>query len=70
MAFEAGGKVAQATIEALKSQPVALALVLINVIFLITGGFMFHELAESSRQNRAATYKLLTAMVERNCVMP
>lgn len=63
MALE--GKAAAAAVDALKSYPVALALVFINVLFLIAGTWMFHELIETSRHNREATYKLLTQMV--NC---
>ena len=64
MAFEAGGKVAQSTVEALKGQPVALSLVIVNVVFLFAGGWAFHELSENSRQNREAIYKLMHHMVD------
>jgi hypothetical protein len=40
---EEGGKVATATVEGLKSQPLALALVVVNVLFLVGGMYTAHD---------------------------
>jgi hypothetical protein len=42
---EEGGKVATATVDSLKSQPLALALIVVNVLFLIGGGYTLHDVA-------------------------
>lgn len=68
-AAEEGGKVATATVESLKSQPLALALVLINVLFLVGGGFVLHDIANRiEARNEKADARLSEAL--RHCVVP
>jgi hypothetical protein len=43
---EQAGKVATGTIEALKTQPLALALIIINVMYLIAGGLFVREVGK------------------------
>ena len=43
---EEGGKVAAGAVEALKSQPLALALIIINVMYLIAGGLFVREVGK------------------------
>ena len=43
---EEGGKVAAGAVEALKSQPLALALIIINVLYLIAGGLFVREVGK------------------------
>ena len=45
-ALEEGGKVAVGTVEALKTQPLALALIVINVIFLLGTGFTLFNIMD------------------------
>lgn len=56
-AIEQGGKVAAGTVEALKSQPLALALVVVNVLFLAVGAYVMHAVAarhEAEAERRVA----------------
>ena len=43
---EEGGKVAAGAVDALKSQPLALALIIINVLYLIAGGLFVREVGK------------------------
>ena len=62
---EQGGKVAVGVVDGLKNQPLALALIVINVLFLAGGLYFLHQLGDLSReqaQSRAALFNtLLTA---------
>jgi hypothetical protein len=42
-AIEETGKVAVSTIDAMKTQPLAVALVVVNVLFLAVGGYFAHD---------------------------
>ena len=66
MAIEAGTKVATSVVETMKSQPLALALIVINVLFLAVGVWVLREVAQNSRTDRAAQVALLTQMAN-NC---
>ncbi|MBO4228378.1 hypothetical protein [Bradyrhizobium neotropicale] len=46
-ALEEGGKVATGTVEALKKNPIALALVVINLTFLLAFAFMLREISQA-----------------------
>ena len=64
-AMEEGGKVATSTVEALKSQPLALALIIVNVLFLAFMMFIIHSLKETTERKDA-----LLSELARNCVVP
>lgn len=66
MTLQEGAKAATATVEALKSQPLALALIVINVLFLTAGGWVLHTVADNARSDRDARNALLAQMAE-NC---
>jgi hypothetical protein len=66
-AIEEGGKVAVGTIEALKSQPLALALVIVNVLFLLTGGYFLHDLKSSVQERNQRHDEQFSTLLER-CV--
>ena len=56
-AIEEGVKVAAGTVDALKSQPLALALIVVNIMFLAAGGYVIHAIAtrhEAEADRRAA----------------
>ena len=65
-AIEEGAKVASSTVDALKSQPLALALIVINVLFLVGGGWALNTVSEAARGHRAAQDALLKQMIA-NC---
>ena len=66
MTLQESAKVATATVEALKSQPLALALILINVLFLASGAWVLSYVADNARADRDARNALLSQMAE-NC---
>jgi hypothetical protein len=63
-ALEEGGKVAGGIVEGLKSQPLALALIVINVLFLGFMGFIIHSLKEQGERKDA-----LLGDLARNCTI-
>jgi hypothetical protein len=64
-ALEEGGKVASGTVEALKAQPLALALVVVNVMFLVAAAWFLHDLAGNAAANTLRKDKLVAEMMER-----
>lgn len=66
MTLQEGAKVASGTIEALKSQPLALALIVINVLFLASAIYLFREVASTSNIERLERSKLTTQLLN-NC---
>lgn len=50
--IEQAGQVATATVESLKSQPLALALIVINVLFLIAAGLFVFYIGAAIRAER------------------
>lgn len=66
---EEGGKVASGVVDALKTQPLSLALIVLNVIFLLVGYFMIIKIADLAAAERARQDVLL-ADLARNCVVP
>ncbi|MFH0298339.1 hypothetical protein AAFX91_14070 [Bradyrhizobium sp. 31Argb] len=64
---EEGGKVATATVESLKSQPLALALVVVNVLFLLGGGYILHDIAQNLKGQQERKDMLL-ADLARRCI--
>lgn len=51
-AVEEGGKVATSVIEGLRSQPLALALIVVNALFLAFMVWLAHEIATTNRIER------------------
>jgi hypothetical protein len=68
-AFEEGGKVATGVIESLKSQPLAIALLVINILFLGTVIYVLREVAATTRARELHTSELL-ADLARRCIVP
>jgi hypothetical protein len=62
------GKVATATVESLKSSPLALALIIINVLFLIGGGYILHDVGENLRGQQLRKDELL-AQLAKDCIV-
>lgn len=59
------GKVAVATVESLKHQPLALALVIVNVMFLAAGVWTMKDVAESFRAREAQRGAFMTELLDR-----
>jgi hypothetical protein len=66
MTLEPVTKVATSTVEALKSQPLALALIVVNILFLIAGGLFVYFLGGAIATERANHTALLKQVIE-NC---
>jgi hypothetical protein len=62
---EEGGKVASGTIDALKSQPLALALVVVNLMFLAGGMYTAHDFFLRLDTASLRKDKLVNEMMER-----
>jgi hypothetical protein len=62
---EEGGKVASGTVEALKGQPLALALVVVNVLFLLGGMWTAHDFFQRLETASLRKDNLVSAMMER-----
>jgi hypothetical protein len=62
------GKVASATVEAMKIQPLALALVVINILFLLGGIFVLRDIAENLRGQQLRKDELL-AQLAKDCIV-
>jgi uncharacterized protein HemX len=60
MALQEGAKVASGTVEALRSQPLALALIVVNVLFLGSAVWLFHEVSMQTAEERNHRNALLT----------
>lgn len=64
-AIEEGGKVAMGTVEALKSQPLALALIVINVLFLLGSVYVILDIAERADVRNIRIDKMLDACINK-----
>lgn len=64
--IETVSKVANTVVESLRSQPLALALIVINILFLLAVGWMWHGVGEAVRAERESRNVLLTQIAE-NC---
>lgn len=65
---EEGAKVATGVVDALRSQPLSLALIILNCLFLIVGYFIFAKSSDIGSAERARADALL-AELARNCVV-
>ena len=63
-ALEEGGKVATGVVEGLKSQPLALALIVINLIFLLGGGYMLFNIMDRVRDGQVRHAQMLTDLMK------
>jgi len=57
------GKVATSTVEAMKSTPMALALLLVNVCFLGFAAYMLGAVASNSAERNKSQIELITKLV-------
>jgi hypothetical protein len=64
-AIEEGGKVATSMVEALKSQPLALALVIVNVLFLMAGVYFLHDLKSSVQARNVRHDEQFSTLLEK-----
>lgn len=60
---EEGGKVASGVVEGLKDQPLALALIVVNVLFLAFTGYILHSLKDQAERKDALLHELATHCV-------
>jgi len=69
MPIETTGKVAGSAIEAMKSTPLAIALLIVNVGFLGFAGYILGEVAENSRERNNAQLELVGKLISdiRDC---
>ena len=66
---EEAGKVGTAAVGAMSSQPLAIALLVVNIGFLAFAGFVLGEVAENARERNKNQTDLITKLAEdlRNC---
>jgi hypothetical protein len=61
---EEGGKAANALIDAMKSTPMALALLVINAAFIAFFGWLLSEVAANARERNASQMELIQTLVK------
>jgi len=64
-AIEEGGKVAVGVVEGLKSQPLALALVLVNVLYMGFFVYIAHTMAERGTDERGAMMTQISTLLNK-----
>jgi hypothetical protein len=69
MPLEEAGKVATSTIEAMKSTPLAIALLMVNVGFLGFAGYVLGEVAANAGERNKSQMELIASLVKdiRDC---
>ena len=69
MVAKGAGKVAVSTIEAMKSTPLAIALLVVNVAFLGFAAYVLGEVAGNSAERNKGQLELITSLVKdlRDC---
>jgi hypothetical protein len=69
MAIEATGKATAAAIDAMKSTPLAIALLIVNVGFLGFAAFVLGEVATNASERNKTQMELITSLVKdiRDC---
>lgn len=60
---EESGKVAVSVVDSLKSQPISLALIVLNVIFLITGYLILAKVSDRSSADAQRADDLIAKLV-------
>lgn len=58
-------KMVTTTVEAMKSQPLAIALVVINLLFLVGGGYMLKQVGDAIVSERESRNHLLSQILEK-----
>lgn len=67
-AIEEGGKVAGGVVEGLKSQPLALALIVVNLLFLGAGAYVLNAVAGLGGAQNERKDALLSQLAK-NCII-
>jgi hypothetical protein len=69
---EEAGKVATSVVESLKSQPLAIALIVINILFLLGVGYLLRDLSERQATSTERKDALIADMMKKayECAMP
>jgi len=62
---EETGKVAASIVDGLKSQPLALALIVINILYMVFFGFIAHTMQARGTSERAAMMEQTTHLMDR-----
>lgn len=72
MPLEAGTKIASTTVEAMKSVPLAIALLVVNVGFLGFAAYLLGEVSANARERNTAQIELIGKLVTdiRDCRSP
>jgi hypothetical protein len=72
MAIEATGQVASDAVKAMQSQPLALALLIVNVGFLAFAGYVLGEVASNAGERNKSQLELIATLVRdiRDCRQP
>lgn len=68
-AMEEGSKAVGAVVTGLSGQPLALALVVVNVLFLAMSGWAFHVLSERAAAAAVQSHQLLVDLIK-TCAGP
>jgi hypothetical protein len=63
MVAEEAGKVAAATVDAMKSTPLAIALLVVNVAFLAFAAYILGEVATNASERNKVQIELITKLV-------
>ncbi|SIO49751.1 hypothetical protein SAMN05443247_06537 [Bradyrhizobium erythrophlei] len=66
MILHSGGKAISATIEALKSQPLLLAIILVNVLSLLAGSYVLHQVSGATERKDQLLQELVSKCVRPN----
>ena len=73
-ALEEGGKVAAATVDAMRSVPLAIALLAVNAGFLGFSGYFLSQVSANASERNKAQMELISTLVtkvaERDCRSP
>jgi hypothetical protein len=61
---EEGAKVATSVVEGLKSQPLSLALIVVNLVFVLFVGWLAHEFNERTTSQYAVKDQLIAKLLD------
>jgi len=61
---EEGAKVATSVVEGLKSQPLSLALIVVNLVFVLFVGWLAHEFNERTTNQYAVKDQLIAKLLD------